>query len=524
MRVLLINPELPPSFWTLKETCRNLGSKALLPPLGLITVAALLPREWQLRLVDLNTSSPAEIAWDWADLVMITGMFVQRAGVLSLIREAKQRGKTVVVGGHYLTSVPHESQEAGADFLVQGEGENTIPLLLAALREGQTQGLFRQEERPDMAASPIPRFDLLKLENYAVLNIQTSRGCPYDCEFCDVVNLFGRKPRYKKPEQILAELEAIYQLGWRQDIFISDDNFIGNKSKARAILNRLIPWMKAHDEPFSFWTQASVNLGQDLAMIDLLTEANFSTVFVGVESPEEELLTRTGKYQNLGNPLEQSLAAIGANGLSMVASFIIGFDQEEKGAGERICDFVEQNSLPLVMVNTLEVLPNTRLWDRLQREGRLLDDQAMGHFQGGKLNYLPTRPAAEIISEHAAALVRLYEPRGFLRRAYRHILAMRPTRRALARQRGENPQVAAIPTGPAKSLRVQGLAGLWSLTWRFGIQTDCRRQFWSQLLGIWRRNPSRLKKYLITCGFGENLFEIREDILRQFRKVKALSK
>jgi radical SAM superfamily enzyme YgiQ (UPF0313 family) len=246
MRVLLINPEFPPSFWSLAETNKFMGRKTLLPPLGLITVAALLPQEWEFRLADLNVGALTAASWQWADLAMITGMIIQREGILRLVQEAKAQGKTVIVGGPCATSLPQEVLAAGADFLVRGEGETAIPNLLAALRAGQPGGVIEEDGKPEMSSSPVPRFDLIALDNYSTMGIQTSRGCPFDCEFCDIVSLFGRTPRYKDPGQIIAELETLYHLGWRGVVFISDDNFIGNKDHARAILKRLIPWSQAH--------------------------------------------------------------------------------------------------------------------------------------------------------------------------------------------------------------------------------------------------------------------------------------
>jgi len=360
MKVLLIYPKFLPSFWTLAETCKFGNRKALLPPLGLMTVAALLPGTWEFRLADLNAHALTPDDWQWADLVMISGMMIQREGVLSLVREAKDRGKTVAVGGPYATSLPQEVLRAGADFLVLGEAEDTIPSLLAALELGKPGVVIEAAQKPEMTSSPVPRFDLVTFDDYVTMSIQTSRGCPFDCEFCDIVSLFGRKPRYKDPDQIIAELETLSRLGWRRDVFFSDDNFIGNKDHARAILNRLIPWMQDHSEPFGFWTQTSVNLGRDREMIDLLTAANFAYVFLGVETPEPDILRATGKFQNLRTPLGETLATINANGLNMVASFIIGFDGEQSGAVDRIQRFVEEYSIPIVMINLLEPLPNTR--------------------------------------------------------------------------------------------------------------------------------------------------------------------
>ena len=516
MRVLLVNPEFPLSFWTLGETLKQTGRKTLLPPLGLLTVAALLPSSWELRLADLNTRALTASDWLWADLVMITGMIIQRQGVLNLIHEARERGKITAVGGPYATSLSQEVMEAGVDFLVRGECEHTMSHFLSKLELGQRGSIIEADQKPALTDSPVPRFDLATPEDYLTMGIQTSRGCPFDCEFCDIASLYGRKPRYKDPEQVMSEIEALYRLGWRREVFISDDNFIGNPNQARSILRRLIPWMQSHGEPFCFWTQTSVNLGQDREMIDLLTAANFSHVFLGVETPDPDILTRAHKHQNVKNPLGQSLAAINANGLSMVASFVIGFDGEKPGAGDRICEFVEELGIPVMMLNLLQPLPNTKLWKRLKKEQRLLPPQTDGDFQGLQFNYLPSRPQEEILAEYVRAIDRMYEPSRYLARVYRYYRTMRPTRRALGLQTGEEKTARNRTTKELPSLRSRSRewATLIEMIWRQGIRPSYRWQFWRQLLGIYRHNPSRLKSYLIACAMGEDLFALREGILK----------
>jgi radical SAM superfamily enzyme YgiQ (UPF0313 family) len=406
--------------------------------------------------------------------------------------------------------VPQDILEAGADFLVQGEGEISIPLWLAAYRAGETHGVIEPDGRPDMTDSPVPRFDLLNLDDYIVLGIQTSRGCPFNCEFCDIVNLYGRKPRYKSPDQVLAEVDIIFKLGWRREIFICDDNFIGNQTHARAILEKLIPWQKSHGEPFGFWTQVSANLGHHMPLVDLLTAANFGSVFIGVESPDEAVLVGNRKYQNLKNPLGQSLANIGANGLTVVPSFIMGFDQETSGAGDRICAFVEEYNLPMVMLNLLQALPNTALWDRLKEENRLTETQATADMIEVSFNFLPTRPAAEIVAEYIRMVDYLYEPTKYLARTYRYYLAMRPTRAASGKRPSPGRGNHKVQVS---HLRCEDLLALLKMCWRQGIVAGYRGQFWRQLVGIFRQNPSRITKYLTQCATGENLFRIRENLL-----------
>ncbi len=512
MRVLLINPESPDSFWTFRDACKFLGRRALNPPLSLMTVAALLPRQWKFRLVDLAARSLSNDDWDWADMVMLSGMIVQREGMLALIQEAKKRGKRVVAGGPYATSLPHEVLEAGCDFLVRGEGESAIPLFLKALDEGKTEGVIENPARPDMCDSPTPRFDLTNFDDYIALVVQTSRGCPFDCEFCDIVHLFGRKPRYKTADQLINELETIYRLGWRREVFITDDNFIGSKTHARNLLHKLTPWMKNHGQPFSFWTQASVNLGQDLELIDLMTESNFCTVFLGIESPDEDILASNRKFQNIQNPLLESIDNINRNGLSVVISFVIGFDGEKPGAGERITSFVDLTDVPLVTLNLLQALPNTRLWERLEQEGRLIQSMTSGQTAGARMNFVPMRPEQEIIEEYLAAWDYLYEPSRYMRRAYRFFRKMRPTRAALGKGRGVAATAPHDRGMPPIRDKLQDLSRFLRLSWHHGVRSNYRAQYWKQLIGMWRNNPSRLVKYLNDCGLGENMFSLKKVI------------
>jgi radical SAM superfamily enzyme YgiQ (UPF0313 family) len=510
MRALLVCPEFPLSFWSFQRSCRLRGSKTVNPPLGLLTVAALLPPEWEMRLADLNTRRLTEADWQWADLVLISAMYIQRAGLLALVREAKLRGKTVVAGGPHPTSLPEAALEAGCDYVVRGEGENTIPLLLEALKQGRT-GVIASDDKPDLATSPIPRFDLLRLQDYATVTIQTSRGCPFDCEFCDVVNLFGRVPRYKAPQQVIAELEALHRLGARGSVFICDDNFIGSKKHARALLKELTPWMRRRGEPFNFLTQASVNLGQDPELMNLMTAANLDKVFIGIESPDELVLHTSHKYHNIKHPLVESLRNLQKNGLAVIGSFIIGLDGETSGAGQRIGAFLEETGIPMAMLGVLQAAPHTRLWQRLEKEGRLRPDEGDDGGTFAALNYEPDRPEAEIMREYVAAWDYLYDPGRYLARAYRYHLAMCPRPR---------PPAAALESplaGDQAADRTLARRRMWldarafcKILWWQGVRRPYRRQFLSQLLGMWRLNPSRLAEYLLTCAMGEDLFDLRK--------------
>jgi len=525
MRALLIQPEFPKFFWSMQQLCDIHGSKVSTVPLGLITVAALLPQHWQFRLVDLNVRPLTRDDWEWADVVLLSAMGVQRVSFLDLLRKAKALGKTVIAGGPYPTTTPEEVVPAGCDFVVQGEAELLVPQLLEDLQQGKTSGVYESDVKPDLSTSPIPRFDLLRPKDYLSMAVQTTRGCPFDCEFCDVVSLFGRKVRTKTTEQVLAELEALYRLGGVKDVFFADDNFVGNKVYARELLKLIIPWMKERGEPFAFLTQASVNLGNDLELMDLLTEANFNSIFTGVESPDEEVLQQAHKHQNVASPLTDTIKAINANGLSLIASFILGLDGETSGAGDRIADFAEATNLPVVMLNMLLPLFKTRLWHRLQQEGRLreallqdwVDRDAPEMEYYSQMFFQPSRPEEEIISEYSRMVDRLYEPSAFLARAYRAILAMRPTRAAQAARQNQPPPSAGPRHRKNLGDNLEDARRLVLLVWRQGIKPPYRGQFWRQLYGVWQQNPSRLIRYLTVCAYGEDLFLFRKKF-RQYRE------
>ncbi|MGH8002119.1 MAG: radical SAM protein, partial [Brasilonema sp.] len=373
MRVLLVYPVFPPTFWSYNKILELVNRKVLLPPLGLITVAAILPQEWEFKLVDRNIRPVEEAEWAWADIVILSGMIVQKHDLINQIREAKQRGKLVAVGGPYPTSVPSEIQKAGTDFLVLDEGEITLPMFVEALQRGETSGIFRATEKPDVAETPIPRYDLLEFDAYDSMSIQFSRGCPFECEFCDIIVLYGRKSRTKKPSQLLKELDYLYELGWRRAVFMVDDNFIGNKRNVKLLLKALKIWQAEHQYPFVFNTEASVDLATDLELMELMVECNFNAVFLGIETPDEESLQLTKKFQNTRSSLTDTVDKIIRTGLRPMAGFIIGFDGEKKGAASRIIHFVEQAAIPTAMFGMLQALPNTALWHRLEKEGRLLD-------------------------------------------------------------------------------------------------------------------------------------------------------
>ena len=516
MNVLFIYPELPPSFWSLPQATRFTTEKALYAPLGPITVAALLPREWDVRFVDFNVRELTEKDWVWSDIVMLSGMILQRSGFKLIIEEAKKRAKLTVAGGPYPTLIPNELIQAGCDFVVRGEAEDTIDLLVDSIKKGKSGQLIENTKKPDLSKTPIPRYDLIHPDNYLFFLLQTTRGCPFSCEFCDVAALYGNQPRHKSPYQVIAELEHLYQLGARGKVLIADDNFVADKKIAKAICREMIKWNRHRSEPFSFDTQASVNLGQDLEMIDLMTAANFDHVFIGIESLDEDILRANQKHHNVTNPLFESIENIKRNGLSIIGSFIIGFDNEKKGAGKRICDFVDQTDIPTIMPNILFALPGAKLWTRLEKEGRLLKeaaDQFRGEATLSLPNFVPTRPLEEIMEEYIEMWEYLYHPPRVLERTYRYCLAVRPTRKAMAIGKGEKPpQSSDHASRPPLKRQIHETCILLHHVWIYGVLSSCRIQFWKQLIGMRRQNPSRLNKYIIHCIMNEDLIRMSKTI------------
>ncbi|MGF1601196.1 MAG: B12-binding domain-containing radical SAM protein [Thermosynechococcaceae cyanobacterium] len=506
MRTLLIYPLFPKTFWSYEKILELIGRKVLLPPLGLITVAAILPQNWDFKLVDRNVREVTEAEWDWAELVIFSGMIVQKADMIVQIKEAKQRGKKVAVGGPYPTSMPDEFREAGADYLVLDEGEITLPLFVAALERGETSGTFTSEgEKPDITTTPIPRYDLLEREAYDSMSVQFSRGCPFQCEFCDIIVLYGRKPRTKTPEQLIAELDYLYAWGWRGGVFMVDDNFIGNKRNVKLLLNALKIWQAEHQYPFRFDTEASLDLADDDELMNLMLACNFAAVFVGIETPDTESLQLTQKYQNTRSSLLDAIDKITNSGLRVIAGFIIGFDGEKAGAGERIVAFAEATGIPTTTFAMLQALPHTALWHRLEKEGRLRE--ADGNInQTTLMNFEPTRPVDDIAREYMTAFSQLYEPTQYLDRVYRYFLKLGSP---IVRPPFQWPEWVVV-------------RALLIVCWRQGIVRQTRWKFWHHLIGMLLQNPQVAEQYITVCAHNEHFMVYRE-IVRQQIEAQLLT-
>lgn len=405
------------SFWSFGESCKLMGVRRPAAPLGLITVAAMLPETWTVRLIDCNTQAFGDDDLAWADVVFTGGMLPQQADTLRLIDKCRAAGKPVVVGGPDPTSSPHVY--ASADFRVLGEAESVIDEFIAAWDNGARSGVFTAPKfQADVTRTPVPRFDLLKFEDYLYLGVQYSRGCPFTCEFCDIIELYGRVPRTKTTEQMFVELERLYQMGYRGHLDFVDDNFIGNKKSLRQFLPQLAEWQRAHGYPFELSTEASVNLADDPELLDLMGQANFFGIFVGIESPDPATLVAMRKKQNTRRNIAESIHKIYGAGMLVTAGFIVGFDSEKVSMADAMVDFIEEAAIPVAMVGLLYALPNTQLTRRLAKEGRLHADHDLASTTGGDqctggINFDPVRPLRDILMDYKTVLERVYSPAAY---------------------------------------------------------------------------------------------------------------
>jgi radical SAM superfamily enzyme YgiQ (UPF0313 family) len=430
--ILLVYPQFPSTYWGMQFVLPVLGRKAYMPPLGLITLAAMLPAEFSVRLIDLNCEPLTDEAVAWADMVFLSAMLTQQNSLFEVARRCRAAGKPIVMGGPYPTGSPDECA-ASCDTIVQGEAEAVWDEFLADLRAGQLRPRYASEDKPDVTRTPVPRFDLLNVNHYLTIPIQFSRGCPFQCEFCDIIVMFGRRPRTKSPEQVIAELEAVRRTGYRGEVFIVDDNFIGNKKEVRRLLPVLRAWNDSTGHVFDFGTEASIDLAADPALMAGMVESGFRWVFLGIETPSLESLKETLKFQNLREPLEESVARILAAGLHVSAGFIIGFDSDGEDIFDRQIAFIDRAAIPFAMVGLLVALAGTPLYHRMRTTGRLRESSAeMSVDQCGYTNIETVLPRRAVLEGYRRVMQTLYSPERYFERSLRSLERMKPpaTRRA----------------------------------------------------------------------------------------------
>ena len=423
MNALLIYPEFPDTFWSFKHALKFLGKRAAQPPLGLMTVAALLPRAWKKRLVDTNVEKLRDRDLAWADVVMLSGMHIQRDSLLAIVDRCQARGLRTVVGGPIASSL--QAAELKADHIVIGEAESLITGLALDLERGTAKAVYQAAERPEMTTSPLPDLSLIKMNRYSTMAVQYSRGCPFNCEFCDIIEIYGRRPRTKAVAQVLAELDQLRAAGWREAVFIVDDNFIGNKARAKELCKALAEWRSQYKTSFDFNTEASLNLADDPELMQLMKDAGFNSVFLGIETPDESGLIAANKLQNTRRSLLESVATIQSYGMQVMGGFILGFDTDREDIFDRMVEFIQKSGIPIAMVGLLQAMPGTQLFRRLRTEGRILS-LGDGNNTDVSLNFLPRMDAVKLVEGYHSVLKRIYSCEAYYERVRLYLSRTQP--------------------------------------------------------------------------------------------------
>ncbi len=470
MKILLVEPRTPETFLSLRHALRFVGKRAANPPLGLLTLAGLLPREWPLRLVDLNTRDLADADVLWADCVMVSGMEIHRQAVIALARRCRELDRPLIGGGPLFGAASSDA-DLGVPHVVIGEAEELAAELVADLRNGCLRPEYRAPRFPDLSLTPLPRWDLLDLRQYATMSVQSCRGCPFDCEFCDVVALNGRRPRTKSPERFVAELESLRERGWQGPVFVVDDNFVGDRQRCRELLVAVIDWRVRTGSRMTFLTEASVNMAAEPELLELMVAAGFKKVFLGLETPSAASLRECRKLQNLRGDLAESVRTIQNAGLEVMGGFIVGFDSDEPDIFQRQFEFIQKTGVVTAMVGLLQAMPRSRLYRRLAGEGRLRA-ASCGDNTSASFNFVPRLDADFLVENYRTLMRRLYEPRAY----YQRIRVFLDAHRA---------------RGPRPRLTWPDLGAAFGSLWIMGVRHRGRRAFWGFLATTLARHPGQ---------------------------------
>ena len=496
MKILLVYPQYPDTFWSFRHALRIISKKASFPPLGLLTVAAMLPSKWEKKLVDMNVTTLDDKDINWADYVFISAMVVQRDSSKEVIARCKKLGAQVVAGGPLFTTGYEEFD--GVAHFVLGEAEVTLPPFLEDLQQGCAKHIYTSSERPDISKTPIPLWSLINMKNYSSMYIQYSRGCPFNCEFCDIIILNGHKPRTKDKDQLLSELEALYRLGWRSGVFIVDDNFIGNKRKLKTeILPAIIKWMEKKKYPFAFSTEASINLADDEELMRLMVKAGFNTAFVGIETPNEESLVECNKSTNINRDLVASVKKIQNHGLEVQGGFIVGFDSDPVSIFRSQINFIQNSGIVTAMVGLLNAPRGTRLYHRLKKENRLLKGFS-GDNTDCSLNFIPKMNYETLINGYKHILNTIYSPKQYYERIRTFLKEYKPQKRK------------GIPR-----FQFYHIKGFIKSMWFLGIKEKGRRYYWKLFVSTLLRRPRAFPISISLAVFGLHFRKIVEKSINQ---------
>ena len=490
MKVLLVYPEFPDTYWSFRHALKFEGKQAAFPPLGLLTVSAMLPETWERRLVDMNVETlwPDDI--EWADMVFVSAMIVQNESLESVVELCHSMDKKVVVGGPYVST--SSERLPNADHIFIGEAETTLPEFINDLELGIARKIYKADERPSLLNTPAPDFSLIDMRQYSAMNVQYSRGCPFNCEFCDIIEIYGRVPRTKSNAQMLAELDALKATGWHGMVFIVDDNFIGNKKNVRLFMPDLIEWSRANGQPFSFITEASVNLAEDDALLQQMEDAGFRRVFLGIETPVEESLKEAQKGQNTRRNLLESIHKIQSYGMEVMAGFIVGFDSDPDDIFDLQMKFIRESGIPLAMVGLLTALPDTQLWRRLEKEGRLLDVSS-GNNTDCSINFVPKMNQTRLVEGYKSILRNIYSPKEYYQRALDCLSRFHKDR-----------------IEPRQTTIGEDLRAFFSIILTLGIRDRSRLQFWNYFYQLLRHHSQDLAHGLTLAAMGYHFRQVTE--------------
>jgi len=483
MKILLVYPQYPDTFWSFKHALKFISKKAAFPPLGLLTVAAMLPQEWEKKLVDMNTEKLNNKDIEWADYVFLSAMVVQSASAISVISRCNELGTKIVAGGPLFTTGYQNFN--GIDHFVLNEAEITLQPFIEDLKNGCAKHLYTAEKWPDIESTPIPAWELINIKKYSAMAVQYSRGCPFDCEFCDIVVLNGHTPRIKKRDQLLAELDALYNRGCRSSVFIVDDNFIGNKRRLKEeILPAIIGWMKRKGYPFTLFTEASINLSDDEELMRLMVDANFSMVFIGIETPNEDSLAECKKSQNMHRNLLESVKKIQNHGLQVQGGFIVGFDNDPHNIFENQINFIQKSGIVTAMVGILSALPGTKLYNRLKRENRLLEEGS-GNNTDCSINFVPKMNHETLVEGYRNIINNIYSPKHYYERIKTFLAEYKPR------------------TKKSFRFKLSHLLGLARLMWVLGIKEKGRFYYWKFVAWVLIKRPRSfpISMNLVVSGF-----------------------
>jgi len=494
MKALLVYSKYPDTFWSFEYTLEQFTSEeAAFPPLGLMTIGAMLPKDWELKLVDLNVMELTDAHIEWADLVFVSAMLVQAESAQQTISRCKNEGKRVIVGGPAFTACHKEF--SGFDHVISGEAEEILPLFLEDLQKGTPKKIYASSKKPDITKTPPPLWSLINFADYATMPLQFSRGCPFNCEFCDIIEMYGRIQRTKTPEQMIREVQSLFDAGWKGSVFVVDDNLIGNIRKVKEMLRQLIRWQKKYDYPFKLITEASVNLADDEELLKLMAEANFHEVFVGIETVSVSSLEECGKSQNLRRNLVEAVRTIHQNGLQVMGGFILGFDSDNpETIFDALTAFIQESGVVIAMVGLLNALPGTRLWKRLEKEGRVKGGISRGENTDGDTNIIPLMGKEKLIKGYKKVITAIYSPQMYYARIGEMLENLHP-----------------ISHGRISSREFRILLKSF---WKIGVLAKDRRLlFWKLLAKNLPFSKDKLSKFPVAVKlavFGEHLMKIAQ--------------